>query len=83
MIIHILQEESGGLPDTPQLFRTVREAEIAYVALVNNTQKRRFKTYQGASNFIKDEWDSNQEYYIHFWSLELPKKRTLIYLRRP
>ena len=80
--IHILQEESGGIPDTPQLFLTEKEAENAFVSMVNGTKKRKFKTYKGASAFLDQEWDGNQEYCIRFWSIELPEKKTIVYLKK-
>ena len=70
--IHILQEESGGIPDEPRLFLTIQEAEFAFVSLVNEGKKRRFKTYKAARSFLDREWDGNQEYCIRFWSIELP-----------
>ena len=80
--IHILQEETGGIPDEPQLYLTEREAEIDYVRMVNENKGRRFKTYKAAQEFLEREWDGNQDYCIRFWTLELPEKKTILYLKK-
>ncbi len=80
--IHILQEESGGIPDIPQLYLKEREAENDFIRMVNENKGRKFKTYKGASAFLEQEWDGNQEYCIRFWTIELPEKKTMIYLKK-
>ena len=75
--IYILQEEESGIPDTPQLFWTKRQADAAYVRIVNELHDRGFKTYNAAYKFLEKEYEGDQEYWFRIWELELPPQKSL------
>lgn len=80
--IHILQEETGGVPDTPQLYATEREAEKEYIRLVNANLRTNCKTFNAAAKRLEQESEGGGDYYLRFWSIELPEHKTIIYLRK-
>lgn len=64
--IYLIQEIESGVPEPPMIYLNEKDADKAYIELINKKHGKTFKTVKQATKFLNDEGNEGDGT-IHYW----------------
>lgn len=68
MKLYIVMTMDGGIPNDPEVFLTMEAAEKRYVEEVNGAFRKKFKTYDEASDWYESDDCCKDDWEIRYWA---------------